>query len=120
MDSLHAAGYQSSDQKRQHRGGTGLNQRLLCADAIRRKQQGTGGGQVSESDGRDTVASSGDAALGDVGQRRQVRIAGIHFMGRRRRPSGEKAPLPRELKRSGWFWLAAAFGLTALWLSSSK
>jgi membrane-associated phospholipid phosphatase/tRNA A-37 threonylcarbamoyl transferase component Bud32 len=72
---------------------------------------------VSESDGRDTVASSGDAALGDIGQRRQVRIAGIHFMGRRRRPSGEKAPLPRELKRSGWFWLAAAVGLTALWLS---
>jgi membrane-associated phospholipid phosphatase/tRNA A-37 threonylcarbamoyl transferase component Bud32 len=72
---------------------------------------------VSESDGRDTVASSGDAALGDVGQRRQVRIAGIHFMGRRRRPSGEKAPLPRELKRSGWFWLAAAVGLTALWVS---
>jgi membrane-associated phospholipid phosphatase len=55
--------------------------------------------------------------LGDVGQRREVRVAGIRVSGRRRRPSGEKEPLPRDLKASGWFWLAVGVFLFGLWVS---
>jgi membrane-associated phospholipid phosphatase/tRNA A-37 threonylcarbamoyl transferase component Bud32 len=57
------------------------------------------------------------AALGQVGHRRQVRIAGIQLSGRRRRPTGEKSPLPRELNRSAKFWLVAGIGVGVLWLS---
>ena len=67
----------------------------------------------------DQIASDGDGltSLGDIGHRREVRLAGIQLSGRRRRPSGEKPPLPRQLKRSGWFWLIAGIGLGLLWLS---
>ncbi len=58
-----------------------------------------------------------ESGLGDIGQRREVRVAGIRVSGRRRRPSGEKEPLPRELKASGWFWLAAGVFLLGLWVS---
>ena len=58
-----------------------------------------------------------ETGLGDVGQRREVKVAGIRVSGRRRRPSGEKEPLPRDLKASGWFWLAIGVFLLALWLS---
>jgi tRNA A-37 threonylcarbamoyl transferase component Bud32/membrane-associated phospholipid phosphatase len=54
-------------------------------------------------------------ALGQVGHRRQLRLGGIQIAGRRRRPSGEKSPLPRELKRSGRFWLLAGLALLVLW-----
>lgn len=57
------------------------------------------------------------AALGQVGHRRQVRLGGIQIAGRRRRPSGEKSPLPRELKRSGQFWLLAGLALLVLWIT---
>jgi tRNA A-37 threonylcarbamoyl transferase component Bud32/membrane-associated phospholipid phosphatase len=57
------------------------------------------------------------AALGGVGRRRELRVAGVRIAGRRRRPSGEKPPLPRHLKRSGYFWLVAGFLLLALWIS---
>lgn len=60
---------------------------------------------------------AGTASLGPVGERRTVRVAGIEFAGRRRRPTGEQPPLPRELKRSGWIWLALGVGLGVLWLS---
>ncbi len=52
-----------------------------------------------------------------VGHRRQLRIAGIMIAGRRRRPSGEKAPLPRELKRSGLVWLIAGLTTVLVWAS---
>ena len=55
--------------------------------------------------------------LGPVGERRTVRVGGIEFAGRRRRPSGEKPPLPRDLKRSGWVWLAFGVLVVLLWLS---
>lgn len=58
-----------------------------------------------------------ESGLGDIGQRREVRVAGIRVSGRRRRPSGEKEPLPRELKASGWFWLAIGVFLLGLWVS---
>jgi tRNA A-37 threonylcarbamoyl transferase component Bud32/membrane-associated phospholipid phosphatase len=53
--------------------------------------------------------------LGEIGQRRQLRLGGIQIAGRRRRPSGEKAPLPRQLKRSGRFWLILGLLLAVLW-----
>lgn len=58
-----------------------------------------------------------ESALGDVGQQRTLRVAGVRLSGRRRRPSGDKPPLPRELGTSGRIWLA--FGLCAvlLWVS---
>ncbi len=67
----------------------------------------------------DRISTRADdiVALGDIGHRRQVRVAGIQLSGRRRRPSGEKPPLPRELNRSGWFWLIAGVCLTLLWIS---
>ena len=44
-----------------------------------------------------------------------VDVAGISLEGRRRRPSGERAPLDYELGRSGVFWLIAAIAAIALW-----
>lgn len=58
-----------------------------------------------------------EAALHDVGERRELRIAGFRLSGRRRRPSGEGPPLPRELLASGWIWLATGLVLSLLWLS---
>jgi tRNA A-37 threonylcarbamoyl transferase component Bud32/membrane-associated phospholipid phosphatase len=57
------------------------------------------------------------AGLGAVGHRRQLSVGGVQIAGRRRRPSGEKAPLPRELRRSGRFWLVAGVALIALWIT---
>ncbi|RLE16598.1 MAG: hypothetical protein DRJ28_01370 [Actinobacteria bacterium] len=64
--------------------------------------------EASESSGEST-------GLGQIGHRRQLRIGGIEIAGRRRRPSGEKAPLPRELQRSGRFWLFAGLVVGLLW-----
>jgi tRNA A-37 threonylcarbamoyl transferase component Bud32 len=36
--------------------------------------------------------------------------------GRRRRPSGERAPLEYELKRTGWLWLVLAIVVLGLWV----
>ncbi|HEX6230865.1 MAG TPA: phosphatase PAP2 family protein [Actinomycetota bacterium] len=55
--------------------------------------------------------------LGDVAERRAVKVGGIQISGRRRRPSGEPAPLPHELKASGWFWLGVGIFLFGLWIS---
>jgi tRNA A-37 threonylcarbamoyl transferase component Bud32/membrane-associated phospholipid phosphatase len=68
---------------------------------------------------RDEDVESPDSSLGlgAVGHRRQLSVGGVQIAGRRRRPSGEKAPLPRELKRSGRFWLIAGFVLTVLWIT---
>lgn len=52
-----------------------------------------------------------------VGRRRSVRLAGMTIAGRRRRPSGEKAPLPRDLETAGRFWLVAVLLLGVLWVS---
>jgi membrane-associated phospholipid phosphatase len=55
--------------------------------------------------------------LDSVGHQRELRVAGFKISGRRRRPSGEKAPLPRELGRSGRFWLVVAVATGVLWIS---
>jgi len=55
--------------------------------------------------------------LGGIGARRELRIGALRFTGRRRRPSGEKPPLPRELRASGWFWLITGVIMVATWIS---
>ena len=65
----------------------------------------------------DLPTADSEVSLGEVGHRRQVSVAGVRISGRRRRPTGEKPPLQRELKRSGWFWLLAGVGLLLLWIS---
>ena len=55
--------------------------------------------------------------LSTVGVRREVRIAGIRVAGRRRRPSGEKAPLQRELRIVGRLWLLVGIVTIGLWIS---
>ena len=56
-------------------------------------------------------------ALDDIGERRELRIAGIRLSGRRRRPSGQKPPLPRELRTSGRIWLVTGFAMVFIWIS---
>ncbi len=56
-----------------------------------------------------------ESALGEVGCRRTMRVAGIKLSGRRRRPSGDKPPLPRELGTSGRIWLAAGLVSVLIW-----
>jgi len=58
-----------------------------------------------------------ERGLPAIGVRREVRIAGIRVAGRRRRPSGERAPLQRELRAAGRLWLLAGFVMIALWVS---
>lgn len=58
-----------------------------------------------------------EAQLGAVGYRRSVRLGGIAVSGRRRRPVGAPAPLPRELRVSGWFWLVIGLSTIVLWLT---
>ena len=74
---------------------------------------------MSEDQERDVATEPPEnlTDLGSIGRRRQLQVGGIRIAGRRRRPSGEKPPLPRELKRSGLFWLVAGIGLVAIWLS---
>ncbi|MGI9607956.1 MAG: phosphatase PAP2 family protein [Acidimicrobiales bacterium] len=55
--------------------------------------------------------------LPELGERREVRIAGLRVAGRRRRPSGERAPLQRELLIAGKLWLLGGLAMIALWIS---
>ncbi len=66
---------------------------------------------------RDLDSPDAAAGLGAVGHRRQLRVGGIQIAGRRRRPSGEKAPLPRELQLSGRIWLVSGIALMVLWIT---
>ena len=52
-----------------------------------------------------------------VGERREVRLAGIRVAGRRRRPSGERASLERNLRGAGRFWLIGGIFMVMLWIS---
>ncbi len=54
-------------------------------------------------------------ALGEVGERREFRFAGIRVAGRRRRPSGTPPPLPRSLQASGRVWLVVGVAALLLW-----
>ncbi len=57
------------------------------------------------------------AQLDMIGHRREVRVAGLRVSGRRRRPSGERAPLPRELTTTDKIRLGAALVVVAVWIS---
>ena len=75
---------------------------------------------MSEGDHR-LRASQQSAGLGSelagIGARRELRIGALRFTGRRRRPSGEKPPLPRELRASGWFWIITGVIMVLTWIS---
>lgn len=62
---------------------------------------------------RETIS----AHLTMIGERREVRLGGIRLSGRRRRPVGTRAPLPRELRKSGRIWLSIGLATVLLWLS---
>jgi membrane-associated phospholipid phosphatase len=66
--------------------------------------------------GADDAVATG-ASLEQVGGRRQLRIGGIRISGKRRRPAGEKAPLPREFRASAKFWLIAGLGTAVVWIT---
>ncbi len=51
-----------------------------------------------------------------VGGRRAFKVAGITVAGRRRRPSGEAAPLPRDLRGAGHLWLFFGLVSLAVWM----
>jgi len=55
--------------------------------------------------------------LGHIAERREYQFAGLKFVGHRRRPSGERPPLPRELKASGRFWLGAGIVVLIVWIT---
>lgn len=58
-----------------------------------------------------------ERALDLVGRRREFTIAGVRIAGRRRRPSGEAAPLPRELRTAGRLWLWSGVTMVIVWFS---
>ncbi len=55
--------------------------------------------------------------LPTIGERRGFRVAGIRVAGRRRRPSGERAALERDLRGAGRFWLIGFALMILLWIS---
>jgi tRNA A-37 threonylcarbamoyl transferase component Bud32 len=55
--------------------------------------------------------------LGPIGVQRELSFAGIHLSGRRRRPSGERPPLPRDFRSGGTFWLLLAALVGVMWLT---
>ncbi len=63
------------------------------------------------------VVGTTGSELGGISERRELRIGSLRVSGRRRRPSGEKAPLPRELRATGWFWLSIGVALGLIWFS---
>ncbi len=67
--------------------------------------------------GSERPTAEAGSALGGLGARRQVQLGGVVLSGRRRRPSGEKPPLPRELSGSGRLWLIMGVLTTILWIS---
>ena len=58
-----------------------------------------------------------ERGLAELGVRREVRIVGVRIAGRRRRPSGEKPPLQRELQITGRLWLLGGIAMVAVWIS---
>ncbi len=63
------------------------------------------------------VAELVPASLDEVGRRRQARVGGLRYTGRRRRPSGEREPLPRDLRLSGRIAVLVAVAIAGLWAS---
>ena len=55
--------------------------------------------------------------LEGVGERRQIQVGRLRISGKRRRPSGEKPPLPRELKMAGKIWLVIGLTTLGMWIT---
>lgn len=74
---------------------------------------------MADDAGRDVDTSGGGVAreLDLVGHRREFKIAGVTVAGRRRRPSGEAAPLPRDLRTAGHLWLLSGIAMVVVWLT---
>ena len=72
---------------------------------------------LSDSTGSDAVRRREpiSAQLTRIGERRELRLGGIRLTGRRRRPVGARAPLPRELRMSGRIWLLIGLSTVVLW-----
>jgi len=82
----------------------------------------TPGGKISPDaeppeviDGATSGPVGPSSDLGQIGERRVVRIGGVRFAGRRRRPSGEKEPLPRDFRGTGVFWAVVALVGLLIW-----
>lgn len=69
----------------------------------------------THGDGAESAAIP-ESALGPVAARRVVQIGRVRVAGRRRRPSGEKAPLPREFRGTAAFWLLALLSGVVIWV----
>jgi membrane-associated phospholipid phosphatase/tRNA A-37 threonylcarbamoyl transferase component Bud32 len=65
----------------------------------------------------DTAARGDEQLLGSLGSRRRLNLGGLTLAGRRRRPSGEKPPLPRDLRTSGRLWIGLGALMTVLWVT---
>jgi tRNA A-37 threonylcarbamoyl transferase component Bud32/membrane-associated phospholipid phosphatase len=63
-----------------------------------------------------SVTSPVGRELDLVGGRREFKIAGVTIAGRRRRPSGEAAPLPRNLRGAASLWLFFGVIILLIWL----
>ena len=62
------------------------------------------------------MSSGGPSSdLGEIGARRVVRIGRVQVAGRRRRPAGEKEPLPRDFRGTGVFWLLIGLAGLLIW-----
>lgn len=66
---------------------------------------------------RNLQATGPSTELTGIGVRRELRLGAVRFSGRRRRPSGEKAPLPKEITAATWFWIFTGVGLILIWIS---
>ncbi len=55
--------------------------------------------------------------LAGVAKRHRLRLGTIELAGHRRRPSGERPPLPRPLRASGWLWLLGGVAVALAWTS---
>ncbi len=51
-----------------------------------------------------------------MGGRREFKIVGVTIAGRRRRPSGEAVPLPRDLRGAAQIWLISGLLILVVWI----
>jgi membrane-associated phospholipid phosphatase/tRNA A-37 threonylcarbamoyl transferase component Bud32 len=73
----------------------------------------------------DTTRDQGGASEGEqpsrlvgaLGSRRQLHLGSVTLTGRRRRPSGERPPLPRELSQGDKLWIVVGLATALLWVS---
>jgi predicted ATPase/membrane-associated phospholipid phosphatase len=94
-------------------GGRRMDRRQTFAAALSTEEPGEGVLSLEQVELGERVARQLDA----VGDRLEVRVAGIRLKGRRRRPTGERPPLPIQLRASGRLWLVLGTTVVAVWVS---